>query len=110
MNKLEKIKPLPIPISLQNSEFTALRVIRKKELHKLVPLSSSTIYELEKQGSFPRRFFLTPRCVVWKLSEILIWLEEQQKKSNDNELDNENFPNVYNREYRPVKVKNPLHR
>uniref|UniRef100_A0A2A4Z0N6 Transcriptional regulator n=1 Tax=OCS116 cluster bacterium TaxID=2030921 RepID=A0A2A4Z0N6_9PROT len=110
MNKREEIKPLLVPISLRDSEFSTLRVIRKKELQKLIPLSNSTLYDLEKQGSFPRRFFLTPRCVVWKLSEILDWLDEQQRKSDDSELGKEHFPNVYKREYRPVKAKSPLHK
>ena len=45
MNKLENIKPLLIPISIRDSEFSTLRVIRKKELQKLIPLD----YQREKQ-------------------------------------------------------------
>src|SRR5690625_1566465 len=41
------------------------RTIRRQELLQIVPLAETTIYELERRGDFPRRFNLTPRCVVW---------------------------------------------
>lgn len=40
------------------------RTSRRHELRLIVPLADSTIYEMEKRGEFPRRFNLTPRCVV----------------------------------------------
>jgi len=40
------------------------RTIRRHELHQIVPLAETTIYELEQRGEFPRRFRLTARCVV----------------------------------------------
>ena len=40
------------------------RTIRRSELRQIVPLADSTIYELERRGEFPQRFFLTARCVV----------------------------------------------
>ncbi|WP_373922128.1 helix-turn-helix transcriptional regulator [Duganella sp. Leaf61] len=40
------------------------RTIRRPELHQLVPLADTTIYDMERRGEFPRRFNLTPRCVV----------------------------------------------
>jgi len=40
----------------------------------MVPLADSTIYEMEQRGEFPRRFALSPRCVVWDLSEVEAWL------------------------------------
>jgi prophage regulatory protein len=54
---------------------TALRrTIRRHQLHEMVPLADSTIYEMEQRGEFPRRFALSPRCVVWDLSEVEAWL------------------------------------
>ncbi|WP_444805269.1 helix-turn-helix transcriptional regulator [Sphingopyxis sp.] len=41
------------------------RMIRRHELKLIVPLADSTIFEMERRGEFPRRFNLTPRCVVW---------------------------------------------
>jgi prophage regulatory protein len=53
---------------------TLRRTIRRHELHEMVPLADSTIYEMEQRGEFPRRFALSPRCVVWDLSEVEAWL------------------------------------
>jgi len=50
------------------------RTIRRHQLHEMVPLADSTIYEMEQRGEFPRRFALSPRCVVWDLSEVEAWL------------------------------------
>jgi len=50
------------------------RTIRRNELRQIVPLADSTIYELERRGEFPQRFFLTARCVVWDLAEVDAWL------------------------------------
>jgi prophage regulatory protein len=45
------------------------RMIRRQELHIMVPLGETTIYEMEQRGEFPRRFALSPRCVVWDLGD-----------------------------------------
>ncbi|GEM_PF-311814 len=47
---------------------------RTIKIHQMVPLADSTIWEMEKRGQFPRRFLLTPRCVVWDLAEVEAWL------------------------------------
>ena len=49
---------------------TFRRTIRRKQLREMVPLADSTIYEKEQRGEFPRRFALSPRCVVWDLGEV----------------------------------------
>jgi len=54
------------------------RTIRRSELRQIVPLADSTIYELERRGEFPQRFFLTARCVVWDLGEVLAWIESRR--------------------------------
>ncbi|TIP48759.1 MAG: AlpA family phage regulatory protein [Mesorhizobium sp.] len=54
------------------------RTIRRKELREIVPLADSTIYEMEQRGQFPRRFALTPRCVVWDLTEVEAWLQARR--------------------------------
>jgi prophage regulatory protein len=55
------------------------RTIRRTELRQIVPLADSTIYEMERRGEFPQRFFLTPRCVVWDLAEVMAWLESRRR-------------------------------
>ncbi|UIF90942.1 AlpA family transcriptional regulator [Cupriavidus sp. UYPR2.512] len=54
------------------------RTIRREELRQIVPLSDSTVYEMEAKGKFPKRFALTPRCVVWYLDEVLQWVEARR--------------------------------
>jgi len=56
------------------------RTIRRQQLREIVPLADSTIYEMEQRGEFPRRFALTPRCVVWDLSEIQARLAARRSK------------------------------
>lgn len=55
------------------------RTIRRNELRQIVPLADSTIYELERRGEFPQRFFLTARCVVWDLAEVEAWLRSRRQ-------------------------------
>lgn len=55
------------------------RTIRRNELRQIVPLADSTIYELERKGEFPQRFFLTARCVVWDLAEVEAWLRSRRQ-------------------------------
>ncbi|WP_455722274.1 helix-turn-helix transcriptional regulator [Xanthobacter autotrophicus] len=79
------------------------RVIRRPELRKIVPLADTTIYEMEQRGEFPKRFFLTPRCVVWDLSEVEIWLDERRRASEADTLRRAPAPDVRQRRTRPVK-------
>ncbi|MCX5493912.1 AlpA family phage regulatory protein [Kaistia dalseonensis] len=84
------------------------RVIRRPELRKVVPLADTTIYEMEQRGEFPKRFFLTPRCVVWDLSEVEIWLVERRRASEADIVRKAPAPDVHQRRTRPVKT--PLNR
>ena len=64
---------------------TPRRTVRRSELRQIVPLADSTIYELERRGEFPQRFFLTARCVVWDLAEVEEWLRSRRQPGG-NEL------------------------
>lgn len=57
---------------------TSKRLINRKELLKMVPLSDRTIYNLEQRGDFPRRIALTSRNVAWDLQEVEQWIEERR--------------------------------
>lgn len=62
--------------------FTGLpRMIRRHEFKLMVPLADSTIFALERLGKFPRRFNLTPRCVVWDLEEVEAWIAQRRLNS-----------------------------
>ncbi len=58
------------------SEETEPRVIRNRELLKIVGLSAPTIWRMERAGRFPRRIQLGGNSVGWLSSEIETWLAE----------------------------------
>ncbi|WP_234050829.1 MULTISPECIES: AlpA family transcriptional regulator [unclassified Xanthobacter] len=80
------------------------RVIRRPELRKIVPLADTTIYEMEQRGEFPKRFFLTPRCVVWDLAEVETWLDERRRASEADIVRKAPPPDVHQRRARPAKA------
>ncbi|ATU72368.1 helix-turn-helix transcriptional regulator [Komagataeibacter rhaeticus] len=77
--------------------------IRRRQLREMVPLADSTIYEMEQRGAFPRRFCLSPRCVVWDLAEVEAWLEERRSKPSMPARG----PDVRQRRTRPIKGQDP---
>src|SRR5215469_1404071 len=81
-------------------EASMKRTIRRHQLREMVPLADSTIYEMEQRGEFPRRFALSPRCVVWDLSEVEAWLLLRRSTP----LTRAPHPDVNQRRSRPVKV------
>jgi prophage regulatory protein len=72
-------------------------------LRQIVPLSDTTIYDMEQRGEFPRRFYLTPRCVVWDLAEVEAWLDERRRASNAELINRTLAPDVRRRKSRPVR-------
>jgi prophage regulatory protein len=104
--------PLPHPGTKQYAEVPQFpkgsplpfrRTIRRRELHQIVPLAETTIYEMEQRGEFPRRFRLTPRCVVWDLEEVEAWIEARKETSRAHNADVHVGPDVRQRQYRPVR-------
>ncbi|MGB3042894.1 MAG: AlpA family phage regulatory protein [Xanthobacteraceae bacterium] len=86
-------------------ESLSKRAIRRPELHRIVPLADTTIYEMEQRGEFPKRFFLTPRCVVWDLAEVEQWLEDRRLASMGSTTERTCGPDVRLRKTRPVRAK-----
>jgi prophage regulatory protein len=76
------------------------RTIRRQLLRQMVPLADSTIYEMEQRGEFPQRFALSPRCVVWDLSEVEAWLASRRSAP----IARARHPDVTQRRSRPVKA------
>jgi prophage regulatory protein len=72
-------------------------------LREIVPLADTTIYEMEQRGEFPRRFYLTPRCVVWDLSEVEAWIEERKRATQAGKIETAPSPDVHLRKTRPVR-------
>jgi prophage regulatory protein len=82
---------------------TCQRAVRRRELRKIVPLADTTIYEMEKRGDFPRRFYLTSKCVVWDLAEVEQWLTDRRIASATGAVRRPPDPNVRHRKCRPVR-------
>jgi prophage regulatory protein len=80
------------------------QTIRKCELRKIVPLADTTIYQMEQRGEFPKRFNLSPRCVVWSLTEVEHWVESRRQDSIIPEAKRPPFPDVRKRKFRPVRT------
>lgn len=80
-------------------ELPIKRTIRRRQLREMVPLSDSTIYAMEQRGEFPRRFALSPRCVVWDLGEVEAWLASRRSIP----VNRAQHPDVKQRRTRPVK-------
>jgi prophage regulatory protein len=87
-----------------SSSSSLRRTIRRTELHKMVPLSGTTIYDMERRGEFPRRFNLTSRCVVWDLAEVEAWIESRRQVSDAAQIKRAPSPDVRQRKRRPVKA------
>lgn len=84
----------------QEREIAIKKTIRRQQLREMVPLADSTIYEMEQRGEFPRRFALSPRCVVWDLSEVETWLASRRSIP----IVRAQSPDVKQRRTRPVRV------
>lgn len=61
-----------------DSKAAGKKIINRKQLLDMVPLSERTILDMEKRGEFPRRFAITARLVGWDLSEVESWIEERK--------------------------------
>ena len=89
--------------ALPRHSISIRRTIRRRELRQIVPVADSTIYEMEQRGEFPRRFYLTSRCVVWDLGEVEVWLEQRRQASDAKMIWRTPAPDVRLRKSRPVK-------
>ncbi|SON50410.1 helix-turn-helix transcriptional regulator [Vibrio tapetis] len=56
------------------------RIVREAERKELTGLSRVRVWELEKEGHFPKRRKLTPNgnSVGWLLSEINEWIQSRR--------------------------------
>ncbi|WP_245541373.1 helix-turn-helix transcriptional regulator [Oceanimonas smirnovii] len=55
------------------------KLIPRHVLRKMIPVADSTIYEWEKNGDFPSRIQLGPRCVMWDQDEVEAWIEQRKQ-------------------------------
>lgn len=72
----------------------------KKKLLAVVPLSMSTIDRLEKNGQFPKRWYITDKRCAWNADEVDMWLDKRQAESPDTFMGEK--PPIEKRKYRPL--------
>jgi prophage regulatory protein len=51
--------------------------LRRPDVLKLTGLSTTTIYDLMREGKFPRPIKLTGRAVAWPETAIANWLQSR---------------------------------
>ena len=72
-------------LAAQLDQFLAARKPRKQMLDingvlEIVPLSRTTIYRMEKDGTFPASHYISQNRRIWYLSEIERWLKSRSKE------------------------------
>ena len=60
---------------------TTTRLINRKALLAMIPLSDRAIYDMEKRGDFPARIALTSRNVAWELGAVESWIQSRKSAS-----------------------------
>jgi predicted DNA-binding transcriptional regulator AlpA len=70
-NSLDRFDPL------DRSE----RLLPRRELRSLVPVSDMTIWRWERDGLFPRHLVINGRN-YWRLSELRDWVDRQQRAAS----------------------------
>ena len=67
-----------------SQEATALseekeEILETKEVIQITKLGRTKIWQLQKEGKFPKRRKITDRKVGWLWSEILQWMKSREK-------------------------------
>jgi prophage regulatory protein len=52
------------------------RMLDEKEILKIIPISGTTLWRMQKRGLFPKATFISPNKRVWYLDEIRRWQSE----------------------------------
>lgn len=61
-----------------------MKILRPKELAKMLSVSTVTLWRMEKRGELPARIKISTRAVGWLESDIEEWLNSLQTSTVDN--------------------------
>jgi predicted DNA-binding transcriptional regulator AlpA len=53
-------------------------LVRLSKVLKLIPVSGSTLDRMIQAGAFPHPILLSKRIPVWRLSDVLRWIDSQE--------------------------------
>ena len=56
------------------------RLIRMRELIKILSMSRANIYLLMYKGKFPKNFKIGEQTAVWRLSVIEEWIKQKENE------------------------------
>lgn len=79
----QKLSPAPERTKPQERAYRdrpAEYFISRKEVSAMVGLSGSTIYNLEKAGTFPKKIRVSQYCVRYKVGEIREWMKSLENR------------------------------
>lgn len=51
------------------------RMLNEAQVLEIIPVSRTTLYRMEKVGTFPRSTYISPNRRVWFEDEIIAWQE-----------------------------------
>ena len=54
------------------------KILRPKDLIKMLGISRTSLWRLEREGCFPKHLQLGVRSIGWKLSDVNQWIKERQ--------------------------------
>lgn len=60
---------------MQNSS----KLITKKQVARILGVSSSTVFRWSNNGHLPKPFSIGPNRTVWDLDELNTWIEDKKK-------------------------------
>jgi prophage regulatory protein len=84
----ETLKGQPImnhPVPLRGAEPVPAaaaprdRLIRIADVERIAGIRKSLIYQLQREGKFPRCVQITPRAVAWAEQAVYAWVEERKR-------------------------------
>lgn len=56
---------------------SALEILRKRQLCKLLGISPSTLDRMRLRGDFPAPIFLSEQSLGWTMSSVQTWIESR---------------------------------
>jgi prophage regulatory protein len=60
-----------------NSDKSAPRkMLNEQQVLEIIPISSVTLWRLERAGTFPKGSFISPNRKIWYEDEIIAWQDE----------------------------------
>jgi prophage regulatory protein len=57
------------------------RMLREEQVLAIVPVSTVTLYRMEKEGKFPRGTFISSNRKIWFEDEVVAWQDSINGRS-----------------------------